>query len=108
MFSTCLPRACVPRVYTKGAPWEVSPNQVRAVKHALKGLLPGIVVGGGDAEDGGAGGGGESGNASENRFWEAELPAFIERSMSSSITDPQALPEINDLFMVTFFFVCGL
>lgn len=96
-----LSRACVPHLYTKGAPWEVNPDQVRAVKHALKGLLPGIVVGDGDAEDDGAGGGGGSGKASENRFWEADLPAFIERSMSSAITDPQALPEINDLFMVS-------
>lgn len=72
---------------------------MRALTRDVKNIVPRIVQDGGDGGSGGAGGGG--GQASESRFWEAEIPAFIERCMSSSITDPQALPAINDLFMVS-------
>lgn len=37
----------------------------------------------------------------ERRFWEVELPAFIERCLSSSITDEEALPPIHELFLVS-------
>lgn len=63
----------------------------------IKNIVPRIVRDGGGA----GAGGGRGGQGLESRFWEAEIPAFIERGMSSSITDPQALAAINDLFMVS-------
>lgn len=50
--------------------------------------------------DGYGGGGGQGQHGPEARLWEIDLPAFIERCLSSSINDLQALPFINDLFKV--------
>lgn len=103
----------------KGAPWDVTPDQVHDVTRKVKSLLPGFLReeegaaagGGGGAVDegpggsggGGGGGGGQGqgqGQGGEARFWEVGLPAFIERCLSCSINDIQALPYINRLFMV--------
>lgn len=97
----------------KGSPWDVTPDQVRDVTHKVKSLLPGFLReeegaggGGGGAVDevsGSGGGGGQGqgqGHGGEARFWEVDLPAFIERCLSCSINDVQALPYINRLFMV--------
>lgn len=73
---------------------------MREVTQTLKNFLPGVAEQG----QGGVGSGGRGGQGPESRFWEAELPAFIERCLSSSITYPQALPAINELFMVSFAF----
>lgn len=66
----------------------------------VKELLPGVLR---EGETGGPGdgyGGGVQGQGPETRLWEMDLPAFIERCLTSSISDPQALPVINDLFKV--------
>ena len=68
--------------------------------HRVKELLPGVLR---EGEAGGPGdgyGGGVQGQGPETRLWEMDLPAFIERCLTSSISDPQALPVINDLFKV--------
>ncbi|CBJ30122.1 conserved unknown protein [Ectocarpus siliculosus] len=82
-----------------GAPWGITPNEVRDVIRRVKGLLPEVLregeVGSGD---GYGGGGGQGQHGPEARLWEMDLPAFIERCLSSSINDLQALPFINDLF----------
>ena len=66
----------------------------------VKDLLPGVLR---EGEGGGPGdgyGGGGQGQGPESRLWEMDLPAFLERCLSSSISDPQALPFINGLFQV--------
>lgn len=66
----------------------------------VKELLSGVLR---EGEAGGPGdgyGGGVQGQGPETRLWEMDLPAFIERCLTSSISDPQALPVINDLFKV--------
>lgn len=58
-----------------------------------------------EGEGGGSGdgyGGGGAGQAPETRLWEMDLPAFIERCLSSSFNDPQALPRIDELFKVQY------
>lgn len=90
----------------KGDPWNVTPDQVREVTRNLKTLLPAILE-----EDNGTlgstvGAGGSSGwvgwkQGPDNRFWEVELPASIERCLSSSITNDQALPPIHELLLVS-------
>lgn len=59
----------------------------------------------GSSGDGYGGGGGQGQQGPEARLWEVDLPAFIERCLSSSINDLQALPFINDLFKVCRLFV---
>lgn len=81
----------------QGDPWDVGPDQVREVTRNLKSLLRSFVQEDGDAGGGGMGGG----QRLESRFWEVELPAFIERCLSSTIVDVEALPPIHELFMVS-------
>ena len=102
----------------QGAPWDVSPEQVREVTNRVKSLLldvsgreqgGGAGAGGADDDDNavGAGGGGAQwrrqgrGWGWESRFWEVELPSFIERCLSSSIVNPKSIPFINNLFKVS-------
>ncbi len=73
---------------------------MREITQRVKDLLPGVLrEGEGGAPGDGYGGGGQ-GQGPESRFWEMDLPAFLERCLSSSISDPQALPFINGLFQV--------
>eukprot|EP00752_Nemacystus_decipiens_P004045 g3704.t1 len=80
-----------------GAPWGISADDVRRMINRVKELLPGVLR---EGETGGPGDGYGGGvrQGPETRLWEMDLPAFIERCLTSSISDPQALPAINDLF----------
>eukprot|EP00903_Cladosiphon_okamuranus_P019913 g18301.t2 len=81
-----------------GAPWGITPGEVREMIRRVKDLLPRVLR---EGEAGGPGdgyGGGVQGQGPETRLWEMDLPAFIERCLMSAISDPQALPVINDLF----------
>lgn len=96
----------------QGAPWDVSPDLVREVTNRVKNLLldvsggRGQGAGGADEDYAGEGGGGGQwqrqgrGWGWESRFWEVELPSFIERCLSSSIVNSKAIPFINNLFKV--------
>lgn len=84
----------------QGAPWAITPNEVRQVISRVKGLLPWVLRDGEGGAPGEGYGGAGQGQGVEARLWEMDLPAFIERCLSSSINDLQALPFINDLFKV--------
>lgn len=89
----------------KGAPWNVTPEQVHEVTRNVKALAHGIVVEEkGGASDGFGGGGQGQGQERDARFWEIDLPGFMERCLSSSINDLDALPFINNLFMVSIYY----
>ncbi|CAM9701683.1 unnamed protein product, partial [Hapterophycus canaliculatus] len=81
-----------------GAPWGITPNEVRQVISRIKSILPSILRDGEGGVPGEGYGGAGQGQGVEARLWEMDLPAFIERCLSSSINDLQALPFINDLF----------
>lgn len=84
----------------QGAPWGITADEVREIIRRVKRLLPGVLQEGGAGGSGDGYGGGRQGQRPETRLWEMDLPAFIERCLSSSISDPQALPRINELFKV--------
>ncbi|CAM9482017.1 unnamed protein product [Scytosiphon promiscuus] len=81
-----------------GAPWAITPHEVRQVISRVKGLLPSVLREGEGGVPGEGYGGAGQGQGVEARLWEMDLPAFIERCLSSSVNDLEALPCINDLF----------
>lgn len=90
-----------PHVPSKqGAPWDITSDEVRETIHRVKGVLPGVLQQGEGGGPGDGYGAGRQGQGPEIRLWEIDLPVFIERCLSSSISDPQALPRIDELFKV--------
>lgn len=95
---------CVTTWHLKGEPWNITPDQVREVTWKVKSLAPTIL----EEESGPGGGASNAGGGAwgwrqrtDKRFWEVDLPAFIERCLSSSITDDEALSPIHELFLVS-------